>query len=408
MKYCFIISNARLDYFRIEKIMKELENPPEFILIFSNRTSHNIPDSFCNKMKEVFRVDLQDFETCKGIIDKFITKDCTASIVCTDEVLLQTAAELRQYYYLQGPLPYEYIPFNNKTTMKHILNAGGVRTPRFIDLDFKSAYNNLKEYHRFISGLLQSPYIIKPVNSGACEGIGKIREENDLIDWYTTVYQQDLEYTAEEFIEGIAYHCDSFVVNKEILFQGVCQYMVPCLDFLSGKNIGSYLIDKNTLLYRKIIEFNERVIELMQPPDGATHLEFFINFDEELIFLEIGARPPGKKACLCYEKSYGMNLYELTLRRALGLMLPNEIEMNRPSGCITFSSSPGTITQLNLPLLKSKTEWDWRIQVSHEILAYPSCINEGIAAELFIYNDCYKELMDDIAILKDYKVYLCS
>lgn len=407
MEYCFFISNARLDYFNIEKVVESLDRPVRFVLIHSKQAANRVSENFKMHMEEVFAVDCIDFDTCKTILKSFVSAGFKISVVCTDEPLLVTCAQLRQHFDLLGAKPYQYIPFNSKISMKQIVSARGVRVPRFLNFDVKSFEKNLRECHQFMFKLFDGAYVVKPIDGGACELTAKIVNVEDLLKWVETTYDPKLSYDVEEFIEGDFYHVDSFVVNNKVQFCGVSKYLFPCLEFLLGKTLGSYVIQKDTPLYEKILIFNKKVIDALQPPDGATHLEFFVRGDE-LIFIEIGARPAGKAVCVSYERNHNINLYEMTLRHELNIPLNINVKDGLYWGWLSFSSFPGTVMKLNPPLLKSQIHLDWKVKIGDEIQKYPNSLSEGVSAETFIYNENYEELMEDVEILKNHKAYLCQ
>jgi len=403
MRYCFIISNARLDYFNIEKVKKEISDT-RFVLIYQERSKNNPSEHFISNMDHVFALKQITFELAKEVIDKFIKVNFNATIICTDETLLIVCARLRAKFKLNGPKPYQYFHFIDKVQMKQILQINNIKVPKFMSVVFSYAENSIREYHQFISSQLKTPYLIKPCDGGASENTAKINNAKDLIHWYRTNYDSKQNYQVEEFIEGSFFMCDSFVVNGCVKFSTIAQYISPCLEFLQGKTLGAFPMKKENVLYNKILEFNNKVISALQPPDGALHMEFFIKNDE-IIFIEIGARPPGKAAVLIHERNFGINLYELTLRHGLGLTNNYNINQNLYHAWANLACHIGKVNTLNIPNLKSKFEIIWKIQVGDVIDKHPSSINEGIAADIVLFNPNFEEFMQDIELLKDFKSY---
>ena len=73
MRYCFIISNARLDYFNIEKVKKEISDT-RFVLIYQERSKNNPSEHFISNMDHVFALKQITFELAKEVIDKLILR----------------------------------------------------------------------------------------------------------------------------------------------------------------------------------------------------------------------------------------------------------------------------------------------------------------------------------------------
>lgn len=403
MRYCFIISNARLDYFNIEKVKKEISDT-KFVLIYQQRSTSTPSENFISHMDHVFALKQITFELAEEIIGKFININSNATVICTDEPLLIECARLRARFKLDGPKPYQYFHFIDKVQMKQILKINDIKVPQFMSVDFSYTENSIREYHQFISSQLKTPYIIKPCEGGASENTAKVSNAEDLIHWYQTNYDSEQNFQVEEFIEGNFFLCDSFVVNGCVKFSTIAHYITPCLDFLHGKSLGAFPMNKENALYNKILEFNGKVIAALQPPDGALHMEFFVK-NEEITFIEIGARPPGKAVVLMHEKNLGINLYELTLRHGLGLNNSYNIKENLYHGCANLACPIGKVNTLHRPTLKSKFEITWKIQVGDVIDKYPSSINEGMAADIMLFNPDFEEFMQDMEVLKDFKPY---
>ena len=107
MRYCFIISNARLDYFNIEKVKKEISDT-KFVLIYQERPTNNPSENFISHMDHVFALKQITFERAEKIIGAFINTNSDATIICTDEPLLIECARLRARFKLDGPKPYTF------------------------------------------------------------------------------------------------------------------------------------------------------------------------------------------------------------------------------------------------------------------------------------------------------------
>ena len=403
MNYCFIISNARLDYFNIQKVKKETSNV-EFILIYQKEGKSIPSEDFIGHMDHIFALNNITLESCSEVIASFIDNSTKASIVCTDEIHLLTCARLREKFKLRGARAYQYMRFLDKILMKQILNINYIKVPKFMCVDFNYVGNFFEEYHQFITSHLKVPYIIKPNDGGASESVAAINSSQDLINWYKNNYQPDRVFEVEEYITGDFFMCDSFVIDGKIIFCTPSQYIYPCLDFLSGKIMGLFPLPSQDPMFETIMKFNKRVVKALQPPNGSLHMEFFIK-NGKITFIEIGARPPGKATCLLHEKNYNVNLYELTLRETLGLPIMLDVKENLYHGWFGFSTYPNKVNILHMPNLKSKLDLEWKIKVNDIISKFPLSINEGMSAEMVLYNPNFQEFMMDIETLKSFKPY---
>ncbi|MBN2478761.1 MAG: ATP-grasp domain-containing protein [Parachlamydiales bacterium] len=410
MRYCFILAVSRFSYYNIEKILRDLPEKINFVLIVDEEHQKNVPDSFKTHLSNIFVIEKIDFEICKQIIKSqrkkgnYNPKD---SIVCADEKSLITAAQLREYFNLSGPKPYEYVPFSSKRIMKQILSIANVKVPKFVDFEGILTKNELSKYHFSLYDLFKGPYVVKPLDGGGSEDTAIIKNFENLQKWYDKSFSYKNNYTAEQYIEGTFYLCDSFVYNKQIKFTEISEYLCPNLNFTFGFPIGAIPLRKNTQLRERALNLNKEVVKALNPPNGGLHLEFFVEKQSnELIFLEIGARPPGKNICFMHEKNFDVNLYELTLRCELGLPLNINLKENLYHSLIHLACYPGIVNKLNPPKLKSHTEIAWHIKINDNISRYPLSLKEGVAADILLQNTNYDELLEDFYMLKTHKPYL--
>lgn len=407
MKYCFIIAHCRFSYFNIEKIDANTDDV-RFVLIVEKMFLDKVPENFKQFMYRILIVDEINFTPCKVSIDSLqaTQKELVAScIACTDEKSLMTAAELREHFGMCGTKPYQYVPFSTKRLMKQILSLHNIKVPKFLDFDGKHTEKSLPKYHGYLQHLFAGSYVVKPLDGGGSADTAIIRNSSDLTRWYGNCYSANNDYTVEEFIDGTFYHCDSFVINQEVKFAAVFEYLFPNLDFTFGKPIGGVPVHESSSLFTKALQFNKKVIEALRAPNGALHLEFFVK-NNEIIFVEIGARPGGKTIALCHEKNSGINLYEYTLRHELKLPLNFILKTNPFHSWVSFPKTPGIVKKLNTPILNSELEIDWHIKVGDKIDRFSSSLGDGVVADLILFNRNYNKLIEDVNILRTHQIYL--
>lgn len=407
MKYCFIIANSRLDYFNIDKVAADAKDV-RFVLIIESHFLPKVSANFKKYCHNILALDAIEYNLCQESIQSLqissvnLHKSC---IVCTDEKSLITAAKLREFFGIDGARVYQHVPFSSKRLMKQILSVSGITVPRFVDFNGELTKTALQEYHNSLKNLFKNSYVVKPLDGGGSADTAIIDNYSDLLNWYNKFYSSNDNYTAEEHIGGTFYHCDSFVVDKKIKFVAAFEYLFPNLDFTFGKPIGGFPLQKDSELANKILEFNQKVLDALQPPDGALHLEFFIK-NQKIVFIEIGARPGGKTIVLCHEKNSGINLYEYTLRHELKMPLDFKIKENLFHAWVSLAQSPGVVRKLNIPKLDSKIDIDWKIKVGDKIEKYPSSLKDGVAADIILFNPDYSKLIKDINTLRTHPAYL--
>ena len=163
--------------------------------------------------------------------------------------------------------------------------------------------------------------------------------------------------------------------------------------------MGSILLEESSELWSKINYFNEKVLMSLEVPDGVTHHEVFLKSNGELVFLEIGIRPPGAMVIEMVEASYGVNLHKIHL--LLQFNTHFEINFERKSNSFWYWVSPekGIIENLYLPIVSSDFNYYWKFKKGDE-LNQASSVLERVGGFLFTNNN-YKELENDFFYAKN-------
>lgn len=229
-------------------------------------------------------------------------------LIALSEFDLLVAAEMRSYFNIPGPKIEDVTAWRDKVAMKKIVAAAGIRAPRWLEsLDEK----NLITFCRTVG----FPVILKPRKGAASHGVFKI---NSISELQSTVREIDLhEYECEEFVEGRIGHSDGVIRGGQMQFFQASEYINSCLEFSKGAFLGSVVIT-NECRVKEIKEFTTKALQALKIEDSAFHLEFFVSKDDELIFLEVGARVGGGEIPFIIKEVYGVDLYRLWLNAILG------------------------------------------------------------------------------------------
>lgn len=308
------------------------------------------------------------------------------SVVCQDEANVIVAGNIRELFNIKtGALAKQLDVFRDKVLMKECLILHSIRTPHFIRID------NAFDYAE-ITKQVGEPFIIKPVSSAGSFGVIKITSESQYIQFIRNCGDL-VDYEAEEFIDGKLYHCDTVAKNKEVLFLETCIYTCPNLEFQSGKNLGSLPLLHDNPLFQSISEFARSVLIALNTPDGCHHMEFFINKNNELIFLEIGARAPGFYASQVYEKTFGKNPLDIDLMIQSGIEFIPEKKVLTPSFWMIFPIQEGKVQKLSPPQINSQYEISWLVNEGDVTKACLSNVDTG--AMMLAFNKNYQLLKND-------------
>ena len=151
-----------------------------------------------------FHVDVFDIEAIKDIavneqVDFLIT-------VCADQVLL-VVAKVSEMLGLPCYIDYETCQkVSDKTRMKRILNASGVPTTDYVEIDHLDLD---------VIGKLKFPLVVKPVDAYSSKGVRKAENMEELKQYYEEAHQigRSGRVIVEEFFAGEEISVDAFVVN---------------------------------------------------------------------------------------------------------------------------------------------------------------------------------------------------
>lgn len=297
--------------------------------------------------------------------------------------------------------------FTNKLYMKKKLQHSNVRVPIYFDVENNKLHEH--SYADFLDTKIKSscgyPMIGKPISEEGAIGVTKISSKIELTNFLSSL-KQDKSYELEEFIVGDLYECDSIVVDNKITYFSASIYSCPINEFSYGRPLGVLELLQENSLFNELKSFNEKVLLILSPPNGATHLEVFRKLDGELVFLEIGARPPGAYSCQINELNSGINLEEASIKAKLGISYDFTIQRDKAYAMFFyFPKKSGKVTKINPPHLHSTYKINWYISVGETLNASTDIASDSqLAAVMFVYNSDYSLLQDDFNTLKSHSI----
>ncbi|MTK62960.1 MAG: carboxylate--amine ligase, partial [Methanobacterium sp.] len=146
-------------------------------------------------------------------------------VIAFSEYLLDVAALIRDCFDIPGDRPADTDRFRDKTIMKTILAAAGVRVPVW------SACPGTGEESRADAGALPDfPLILKPRRGASSKDVHKVSSRAALEE--LLVGRNTAEFEIEEFIDGTLCHADGVLDRSaRCLFMNVARSLAPCLAF---------------------------------------------------------------------------------------------------------------------------------------------------------------------------------
>lgn len=200
------------------------------------------------------------------------------------------AARIREVLGTGGMSVNKALTFRDKEAMKQVLDAHGIRTPHHYRCATVSQCWEAAERIGF-------PVIVKPI-AGA--GSAKTYRCND-----TTEFEHALRQTAnvpevsvEEFIDGEEFTFDTLTCDGEILYYNIAWYRPRPLVARSNEWVSPQVIALRNVkqpFFKDGIKMGYDVIRALGFESGFTHMEWYRKSSGEVVFGEIGGRPPGAR-----------------------------------------------------------------------------------------------------------------
>ena len=209
-------------------------------------------------------------------------------IECLWEPGIMLAAELRRHFGVDGLSVSQAHRFRDKEAMKLALDDAGIRTPRHVAADSIAACWDAAEGIGF-------PLILKPIAGAGSADTYRVENADELravlprLRHVTTV-------SVEEFVDGEEYTFDTITVDGKILYYNVAWYRPRPLIARSNEWISPQVIalrDVDDPALADGVKMGFDVIRALEFGTGFTHMEWYRKADGEVVFGEIGARPPG-------------------------------------------------------------------------------------------------------------------
>jgi hypothetical protein len=209
-------------------------------------------------------------------------------VECLWEPYMILAARLREALGLPGLTVEQTVPFRDKERMKQLLDADGLRTPWHVDATTVADVWAAAER-------ISYPLIIKPIAGAGSADTYRVDSAADL-DTVLPMLRHVPRVSVEEFIDAEEFTYDTICANGQVLFENICRYTPRPLqsmqhEWISPVTMALRNIDDPYLQGGR--ELGVAVLKSLGFRDGFTHMEWYRKFDGEVVFGEIGARPPG-------------------------------------------------------------------------------------------------------------------
>lgn len=211
-------------------------------------------------------------------------------VECLWEPYMVLAARIRESLGLPGMTVEQTIPFRDKELMKQVLDAAGIRTPRH---ESTSSVQGVWEAAERIG----YPLIIKPIAGAGSADTFRVDSSAELAEVLPMVGHVEV-LSVEEFIEAEEFTYDTVCGAGKILFENVSWYRPRPLqarshEWISPMTVSLRDLDDEGLAAGQAM--GRDVLQALGFQAGFTHMEWYRKSDGEVVFGEIGARPPGAR-----------------------------------------------------------------------------------------------------------------
>ena len=200
------------------------------------------------------------------------------------------AARLREALDVPGQTIAQAITFRDKEAMKQVLDRAGIRTPRHARATTVAEMRAAAERIGF-------PLIVKPI-AGAGSAHTFRCDDQAALERAITGTRHVPEVSVEEFIEGEEFTFDTLTLHGQIQYHNIAVYRPRPLiarqnEWISPQVVALRDVDQPHLAQGT--EMGRKVLAALGFDSGFTHMEWYRKADGEVVFGEIGGRPPGAR-----------------------------------------------------------------------------------------------------------------
>jgi formate-dependent phosphoribosylglycinamide formyltransferase (GAR transformylase) len=180
--------------------------------------------------------------------------------------------------------------FRDKELMKRALDAAGIRTPHHYSTTTADGVREAAERIGY-------PVIVKPIAGAGSANTFRV-ESRDELEQVLPALRAVPEVSVEEFVEAEEFTFDTICGNGVPLFENICWYhprplIARLLEWVSPVTLA--VRDMSVEHFAGGRAMGHAVLQALGFRAGFTHMEWYRKSDGEVVFGEIGCRPPGAR-----------------------------------------------------------------------------------------------------------------
>lgn len=211
-------------------------------------------------------------------------------VECLWEPYVVLAARVREGLGLPGMTVQQALPYRDKELMKQVLDAAGIRTPRH------AAASSVHEVWE-AAERIGYPLCIKPIAGAGSQDTYRVDSPEDLAEVLPAL-KHIRTVSVEEFIDGEEFTYDTICRDGEVLFENICWYLPRPLEARSHEWISPMMVALRATSGPEFDGGRQMGLDVLKAlgfGSGFSHMEWYRKSDGEVVFGEIGARPPGAR-----------------------------------------------------------------------------------------------------------------
>jgi formate-dependent phosphoribosylglycinamide formyltransferase (GAR transformylase) len=233
---------------------------------------------------------LTDESSVRGVVGDLARHVRIDRVECLWEPYMLLAARLREALGLPGLTVEQTLPFRDKELMKQVVDAAGIRTPEHDSATTVAGVWASVERIGF-------PLILKPIAGAGSADTYRV-DTTAALDDVLPMLRHVPEISVEEFVDAEEFTYDTICADGRVLVENICWYRPRPLiakqhEWVSP--ITMVLRDRTVPELQAGREMGTSVLQALGFRDGFTHMEWYRKADGEVVFGEIGARPPGAR-----------------------------------------------------------------------------------------------------------------
>jgi hypothetical protein len=255
-----------------------------------DQPASSLPDAARSALAHYEHVDLADEGAVIGALRGLAQHVSIDRVECLWEPYMILAARIREMFGLPGMTVEQTLPFRDKEQMKRVLDAAGIRTPWHVSTTTVAGIWEAAERIGY-------PLIVKPIAGAGSADTYRVDSAEEL-SAVLPMLRHVPEVSVEEFVEAEELTFDTICSGGEILFDHVLWYRPRPLQMRMHEWISPVSISLRDLSVDFLSggrEMGRAVLAALGFQTGFTHMEWYRKADGEVVFGEIGARPPGAR-----------------------------------------------------------------------------------------------------------------